>query len=96
MARGSPKHEPVPDRIKGARALRDIASAIKRRASTERDIAAVVTVTRRRRSPLGAIGAMLGTSGEAACQRYGTPAHQGGRSGRPRRRGSRTANCETI
>jgi hypothetical protein len=30
-----------------------------------------------------AIGAMLGTFGEAARQRYGTPAHQGGRNAPP-------------
>jgi hypothetical protein len=89
-------HEPVPDRIKGARALRDSASAIERRASAEREIAAAVTVARAEGHSWAAIGAILGTSGEAARQRYGAHARKPGHSGRPRRHGNRTAARETT
>jgi hypothetical protein len=96
LARRFAEHEPAPDRIKDARALRDVASAIERRASCERDITAAVTVARAEGHSWAAIGAMLGTSGEAARQRYGTPARQGGHSGRPRRRGGRAGTRETT
>jgi hypothetical protein len=46
LARRFAAHEPADDRIKDARALRDIAAAIERRASAERDIAAAVGVAR--------------------------------------------------
>jgi hypothetical protein len=84
MARRFAEHEPDGDRIKDARALRDIAGAIERRAGAERDIAAAVAVARAEGHTWAAIGAMLGTSGEAARQRYGSSATHGGR----RRRGS--------
>jgi hypothetical protein len=72
LARRFEEHEPDPDRIKDARALRDIASAFERRATAERDVAAAVVVARAEGHSWAAIGAMLGTSGEAARQRYGT------------------------
>jgi hypothetical protein len=66
------QHEPVGDRIKDARALRDIGAA--------------VAVGRAEAHTWATIGALLGTSGEAARQRYGSgadqPAHGGRRGGR--------------
>jgi hypothetical protein len=72
LARRFAAYEPAPDRLKGARALRDIASAIKRRASAERT-SQPFTVTRAEGHSWAAIGAMRGTSGGTARQRYGTP-----------------------
>jgi|ERR1019366_4297901 hypothetical protein len=72
LARRFEEHEPDPDRVKDARALRDIASAFERRATAERDVAAAVVVARAEGHSWAAIGAMLGTSGEASRQRYGT------------------------
>src|SRR5215472_1254648 len=48
LARRFAEHEPANDRIMDARALRDIATAVERRAVAERDIADAVTVARRR------------------------------------------------
>jgi hypothetical protein len=96
LARRFAAHEPADDRIKDARALRDIAAAIERRASAERDIAAAVAVARAEGHTWAAIGAMLGTSGEAARQRYGAPAGQSSHEGRPRRRGQRATTRETT
>lgn len=91
LARRFAAHEPAADRIKDARALRDIAAAVERRANAERDTAAAVTVARAEGHTWAAIGAMLGTSGEAARQRYGTPAGQPAHGGRPRRRSQEAA-----
>lgn len=66
-----------------ARALRDIASAVTRLAATQQDIATAVSVARAEGHTWAAIGAMLGTSGEAARQRYGTTSH--GPARQPRR-----------
>jgi hypothetical protein len=73
LARRFAEHEPVDDRIMDARALRDIGAAVERRAIAERRIADTVTVARAEGHSWAAIGAMLGTSGEAARQRYGSP-----------------------
>jgi hypothetical protein len=54
-----------------AHALREIRHAFSRRADAERDISDAVAVARAERHSWAAIGAMLGTSGEAARQRYG-------------------------
>jgi hypothetical protein len=96
LARRFAAHEPADDRIKDARALRDIAAAIERRASAERDIAAAVGVARAEGQTWAAIGAMLGTSGEAARQRYCAPVGQLSHEGRPRRRGQRATTRETA
>jgi hypothetical protein len=74
LARRFAEHEPAYDRIMDARALRDIAAAVERRAVAERDITDAVTVARAEGHTWAAISAMLGTSGEAARQRYGSPA----------------------
>lgn len=73
LARRFAEHEPAYDRIMDARALRDIAVAAERRAVAERDIADAVSIARAEGHTWAAIGAMLGTSGEAARQRYGSP-----------------------
>ena len=94
LARRFAEHEPDSDRVKDACALRDIAAAIERRAGAEREIAAAVAVARAEGHTWVAIRAMLGTSGEAARQRYGSgaaePAH-GGRLRRSSRKAARRA-----
>src|SRR5690348_18421180 len=74
LARRFAEHEPASDRIMDARALRDIATAVERRAVEERNIAAAIILARTEGHSWAAIGAMLGTSGEAARQRYGSAA----------------------
>jgi hypothetical protein len=68
-----------PGDVKDARPLRDIATAFARLASSERELADAVSVARAEGHSWASIGAMLGTSGEAARQRYGPPAHGRGR-----------------
>ncbi|HEX2319463.1 MAG TPA: hypothetical protein VHJ18_10825 [Streptosporangiaceae bacterium] len=46
LARRFADHDPVPDRIMDARALRDIAAAVERLAAAEREIAATIAVAR--------------------------------------------------
>jgi hypothetical protein len=67
--------EDEPGDIKDAHALRDVAAAFSRVAGAERDLAGAVSVARAEGHTWAAIGAMLGTSGEAARQRYGTRQH---------------------
>jgi hypothetical protein len=80
LGRRFEEYEPGPDAARDARALRDIAGAITRLALAQRDVADAVSVARAEGHSWAAIGAMLGTSGEAARQRYGTRKH----SHRPR------------
>jgi hypothetical protein len=87
LARRFEDYEPGPDEGKDARALRDIASAFARVAGSEQELADAVSVARAEGHSWAAIGAMLGTSGEAARQRYGTAAH-GPRRRQPRKRTS--------
>jgi tellurite resistance protein len=54
-----------------AHALREIRHAFARRAEAEREINEAVAVARADGHSWATIGAMLGTSGEAARQRYG-------------------------
>jgi hypothetical protein len=54
-----------------ARSLRDIRHAFVRRAEADREISDAVAVARAEGHSWATIGAMLGTSGEAARQRYG-------------------------
>jgi hypothetical protein len=54
-----------------ARSLRDLRRAFLRRAETEREISDAVSLARAEGHSWAVIGAMLGTSGEAARQRYG-------------------------
>jgi hypothetical protein len=87
LARQFEEHEPAPGDVKDAAALRDIAAAFGRLAGSERELAAAVSTARAEGHSWAAIGAMLGTSGEAARQRYGA-GHAPSR--RTLRRGART------
>ncbi len=83
LARRFEEHEPDDDGL-DARALRDIASAVTRLAANQQEMGTAVSVARAEGHSWAAIGAMLGTSGEAARQRYGTGGKK--RSSRLRRR----------
>ncbi len=65
-------HEPGP--TSDATALRAVRLAFLDRAEAERRLADAVAVARAEGHSWAAIGAMVGTSGEAARQRYGHPA----------------------
>ncbi|MEZ5176377.1 MAG: hypothetical protein R2823_09260 [Acidimicrobiia bacterium] len=68
------EHEPDEARIKDAASLRGVRLAFQARADAERRLADAVSVARADGHSWAAIGAMVGTSGEAARQRYGQPA----------------------
>jgi hypothetical protein len=67
-------HEPEPNDVRDATALRGVRLAFQSRAESERRLADAVSVARAEGHSWAAIGAMVGTSGEAARQRYGQPA----------------------
>jgi len=71
LAKRFEEYEPAEGDAVDARSLRDIRQAFLRRAEAEREISEAVTVARAEGHSWAAIGAMLGTSGEAARQRYG-------------------------
>jgi hypothetical protein len=71
LAKRFEDYEPAEGDAVDARSLRDIRQAFLRRAEAEREISEAVTVARAEGHSWAAIGAMLGTSGEAARQRYG-------------------------
>ena len=75
-------YEPTTDDGLDARSLRDIRHAFLRRAEADREISDAVAVARAEGNSWATIGAMLGTSGEAARQRYGHLARA--RTSRPR------------
>ena len=64
-------HDPDGEAIRDATALREVRHAFLARAAAERRIASAVEMARAGRQSWTSIGAMLGTSGEAARQRYG-------------------------
>lgn len=66
-------HEPDPSDVADAAALRTVRHAFQARADAERRLADAVSVARAEGHSWAAIGAMVGTSGEAARQRYGRP-----------------------
>ncbi len=72
LAKRFEEHEPVAAKIRDAASLRNVRAAFQRRADTEHDLANAVSAARNDGQSWAAIGAMLGTSGEAARQRYGT------------------------
>jgi hypothetical protein len=80
LARRFEDHEPGPGEVRDASALRAVADAFTRLADSQRALAAAVHAARADGHSWSAIGAMLGTSGEAARQRYGA----GHRDRRPR------------
>ncbi|HEY5272802.1 MAG TPA: hypothetical protein VIJ34_06160 [Acidimicrobiales bacterium] len=67
------EHEPDAANFKEGDALRHVRQAFQRRAASERELGDAVRVARDARHSWAAIGSMLGTSGEAARQRYGSP-----------------------
>jgi hypothetical protein len=71
LARRFEDHEPDPARVHDARALAKLRELVLARSAVERDLAAAVAAAREEGHSWGIIGAMLGTSGEAARQRYG-------------------------
>ena len=66
-------HEPDPAEVRDATALRAVRSAFAELAEAEARLASAVSVARAQGYSWSAIGAMVGTSGEAARQRYGQP-----------------------
>ena len=64
------QHEPVQANVKDAAALRAVNAAFQAQADAEWQLAQAVAEARRDGHSWAAIGAMLGTSGEAARQRY--------------------------
>jgi hypothetical protein len=66
-------HEPDPDAISDAAAVRAVRRALQARAEAERQLVDTVSVARAEGHSWSAIGVMLGTSGEAARLRYGRP-----------------------
>lgn len=70
-------HDPQPAEIKDASSLRAVRHAFQVRADAERHLAEAVAVARTEGHSWAAIGAMVGTSGEAAGQRYGGSATKG-------------------
>jgi hypothetical protein len=66
-------HEPDATDVHDATALRDVRQAFQARAEAERRLADAVSVARAEGHSWAAVGAMVGTSGEAARQRYGRP-----------------------
>ena len=64
-------HEPDTTTSHDATGLRDLRVAFQARAVAERMLTDAVTVARDQGRSWAAIGAMVGTSGEAARQRYG-------------------------
>jgi hypothetical protein len=68
------RHEPDSAEIKDAAALRALRQAALKRVHAEAELADAVALARAEGHSWQSIGAMLGTSGEAARQRYGQPA----------------------
>ena len=71
LARRFEDHIPDPAHVKDAAPLRAVHAAVQARATAERNLAAAVAAARASGCSWAAIGAYLGTSGEAARQRYG-------------------------
>jgi len=64
-------HEPDPHDIRDASALRELRQAFLSRAEAEKRVTEAVDTARGDGHSWASIGAMVGTSGEAARQRYG-------------------------
>jgi len=74
LAKRFENHESDPSNIRDATSLRKVRKAFQRLAASEQELVNAVRSARDDGQSWSAIGAMLGTSGEAARQRYGTPA----------------------
>ena len=68
------RHDPDTAQLRDAGALRALRHAALQRARSESELADTVLLARAEGHSWSVIGAMLGTSGEAARQRYGQPA----------------------
>ena len=68
------RHEPNDSELWDAAALKALRRAALNRARAEAELATAVSAARDEGHSWQAIGAMLGTTGEAARQRYRTPA----------------------
>lgn len=64
-------HEPDSDDVRDASALREVRQAFLARADAEQSVTEAVRTARHVGHSWASIGAMVGTSGEAARQRYG-------------------------
>ncbi|MGF1617055.1 MAG: hypothetical protein ACFCU2_04510 [Acidimicrobiia bacterium] len=64
------EHEPAPEGIRDAEALRPVRGAFLARAEAEQRVREAVFRARAEGHSWASIGAMVGTSGEAARQRY--------------------------
>ena len=71
LARRFEEHVPGGSDLRSADTLRQVREAFLGRARAESDLLAAVEAARADGQSWSAIGAMLGTSGEAARQRYG-------------------------
>jgi hypothetical protein len=74
LAKRFEDHEPSVANIKDAESLRRVRGAFLGRAASEQELVDAVLAARDDGQSWTAIGAMLGTSGEAARQRYGASA----------------------
>jgi hypothetical protein len=63
--------------LRDAQVLRELSRAVQERAAAELRVADAVAVARATGASWSSVGLMLGTSGEAARQRYGSPAQPG-------------------
>jgi hypothetical protein len=84
-----------PGRSVSGASLRTVRKAFEAKARAERDLADAVTVARAEGHSWVAIGAMLGTSGEAARQRYGMPPAEA-KAPRRRKRNASAARSDEI
>jgi hypothetical protein len=71
LAKRFEDHDPSDIDLRNADSLRRVRQAFQRRAAIEHEIVDAVVAARDDDQSWTAIGAMLGTSGEAARQRYG-------------------------
>ncbi|HZD24113.1 MAG TPA: hypothetical protein VE569_12045 [Acidimicrobiia bacterium] len=70
------EHDPDADDVLNASALRELRDAFLARAEAEKRVTEAVATARANGHSWASIGAMVGTSGEAARQRYGqSPKH---------------------
>jgi hypothetical protein len=69
------QQEPDPDDRRDPEPMHAMRRAATHRSTAEAEVAEAVEAARAARYSWAAIGAVLGTSGEAARQRYGQPAH---------------------
>jgi hypothetical protein len=85
-----------PAQVVGGASLREVRKAFEAKARAERDMADAVTVARAEGHSWAAIGAMLGTSGEAARQRYGQVPSKAKPSKKSRLRGTELGAEATL